>query len=155
MARRRAKGLASVSASPLQLLPFLSVVACTLGTIILLIIIIATKVATDAQQTLLALPENQNSNVEPTDKQAVYVECQEEGVIIYPGNQFVSMNEIDDPNSAFQQLLSQVKTQENYIVYFLVRPSGVSVFDKTRAITEAEEINFRYEPIDENWQLDT
>lgn len=152
MARRRKSS--EIAPSSLQLFPFLSVVACTLGSIMLLIIIISTKVATDAQQALLAIPESEAGEAAATGKGAVYVECREDGVTVYPGNQFISEDEMAAPNSEFRQFLSQLEPGGEEIVYLLIRPSGVEVFDQARTIIEEEGLDLRYEPIDENWQLD-
>lgn len=151
---RSSRKVHSTSETTLQLFPFLSVVACTLGSIMLLIIIISTKVGVDAQQNLLTLPENEQE-IDLTDKEVVYIECSEAGVTLYPGSQFVSEDQIDVSSSQLNQFLSEVQEQENGMVYVLIRPSGVGVFDQVRSLIEQKGIEFRYEPIDENWQLDT
>ena len=151
---RSSRKVHSASENTLQLFPFLSVVACTLGSIMLLIIIISTKVAADAQQNLLTLPENEQE-IDLTDKEVVYIECSEAGVNLYPSGQFVSEDQIDVSSSQLNQFLSEVQEQENGMVYVLIRPSGVGIFDEVRNLIEQKGIEFRYEPIDENWQLDT
>lgn len=153
MASRRGYRQVSDRSSPLQLFPFLSVIACTLGSMMFLIIIISMKIATDAQQRLLTLPET-SEETDTSNKELIYVECREEGIVVYPGNQFISEDEIDAPNSVFQELLNRLQLEEEAMIYLLVRPSGVEAFDQTRTLIEQEEIDFRYEPIDENWQLD-
>lgn len=151
---RSSRKVHSTSETTLQLFPFLSVVACTLGSIMLLIIIISTKVGVDAQQNLLTLPENEQE-IDLTDKEVVYIECSEAGVNLYPGSQFVSEDQIGASSLQLNQFLSEVQEQENGMVYVLIRPSGVGVFDQVRSLIEQKGIEFRYEPIDENWQLDT
>lgn len=153
MARSNRKVYSASDTTTLQLFPFLSVVACTLGSIMLLIIIISTKIAADAQQTLLTLPKNEQE-IDLTDKEVVYVECSEGGVTLYPGGQFVSEDQIGFSSSQLNQFLSQVENQDNGMVYVLIRPSGVGVFDQVRNLIEEQGIEFRYEPIDEDWQLD-
>lgn len=150
MPRRRKKFTAP--AASFELFPFLSVVACTLGSLVLIIIIITTKVSTSEQQILLTLPESEQE-ADLTDNTAVYVECRDEEIVLYPGGQSIPEGEISASNSQLQQFLTEAKQKENTIVYLLVRPNGVSVFDQVRTIIEQEDIQFRYEPLEEDWQL--
>ena len=152
MARRGARK-ASNEASNLELFPFLSVVACTLGSLVLLIIIIALQIGSDARQLLLSLPGTEQET-QISQNPLLYVECREEAIVLYPGSREIPKEEIDRFNSEIANFLEEAKQDENTIIYFLIRPSGVSVFDRMRNIVEQENINLRYEPIGKDWQLD-
>ena len=135
----------------LELFPFLSVLACTIGSLILLIIVVSTQsLTTNPKVKIVAKVENGSNQ----GKQPHYIECREDGVILYPSKKFISLNNLEQPNSALLELIAQVKANRNqeYIIVVL-RPKGIEVFQKVRTLIEKEEIDIGYEPIEEGWTL--
>lgn len=135
----------------LELFPFLSVLACTIGSLILLIIVISTE-------TLNSNPEVQIiARVEDGLNQAKkprYIECRKDGVVIYPSEEFVPINQLDNPNSALKRLINEVRNnRDKEYVIVAVRPDGIDVFQKVRDLIEMENIDIGYEPIQEGWNL--
>jgi hypothetical protein len=110
-----------------SLFPFLSVLLCAMGVLIVVI----------SGQNLLAVGGGIDQALEIGSgtfegKEAIYIECREEGIIIYPEETAVPLQEIkdEDPGSAWMQLLTTLESrkEEQYLV-FLIRPEGTEAFD--------------------------
>ena len=135
----------------LELFPFLSVLACTIGSLILLIIVVSTQTLdSNPEVTIVARTENGANQ----DKQPRYIECREDGVVIYPSGEFIPLNQIDNPESALTRLINEVKAnRDQEYVIVAVRPKGIEVFQTVRNLIEQEDIDIGYEPIEEGWTL--
>ncbi|BAQ59922.1 hypothetical protein GM3708_328 [Geminocystis sp. NIES-3708] len=146
--RRRSKS----NKIELELFPFLSVLACTIGSLILLIIVLSTETLKDNPEvTIIAKTEAGGVNKK---KQPRYIECQKDGVVIYPSQEFISKNELSKPNSKLANFIKEIKkNKDKEYVIVAVRPNGIDVFQKVRDLIEKEEIDIGYEPIEENWKL--
>ncbi len=135
----------------LDLFPFLSILACTIGTLILLIIVMTVQSLSNQRSvTIVAKGETgQNQN-----KQPYYVECRGEGVIIHPQKTFVPIADLNRRNSPLESLLERLQRRRNqdYLIV-VVRPDGIEVFKELRAIVEPLGIDLGYEPLDEGWKL--
>ncbi len=135
----------------LELFPFLSVLVCTIGTLILLIIVVTSQILSNQRQvTIIARSESgQNQTKIPR-----YIECQGNGIIIHPSQDLVLKKDIDSPSSALRRLLNEVSSRRNeeYLIV-AIRPDGIDVFDKVRNLIEKENIDIGFEPIDEGWRL--
>jgi biopolymer transport protein ExbD len=145
------KRITKRSVTEIELFPFLSVLACTIGVLILLIIVLMAQTFTNQRQvTIIAKTENgQNQNKQPR-----YIECRSDGIIIHPGEEFVSLTALNLSYSPLQTLLEEVKTnRDTQYLIVAIRPDGIEVFDKVRALIESEGIDIGYEPIDEGWTL--
>lgn len=146
--RRRA---ISRPSTEIELFPFLSILACTIGTLILLIIVLTTQMFGDqGAVTIVAKTENgTNSNKTPR-----YLECKANGVVIYPGEKFVAKANLYSPSSPFKQLLEQVKNNKNkqYLIV-VIRPDGVEIFQEIREVIEKQGIDIGYEPIEQGIKL--
>ncbi|MEM9273543.1 MAG: hypothetical protein AAGA80_11355 [Cyanobacteria bacterium P01_F01_bin.143] len=135
-----------------ELFPFLSILACTIGTLILLIIVLTTQALNKQEVTIVARTEEENG-VNKT-KNPRYIECKADGVIIYPGEEFVSLEQLDKPNSAMTKLLAQVEqNRDREYLIVAVRANGIDTFNLVRNRIEGAKIDIGYEPIDANWQL--
>ena len=135
----------------LELFPFLSILACTIGSLILLIIVVSTETLNaNPEVTIIAKSEGGVNQ----KKQPRYIECKEDGVVIYPSQEFVPKNELSKPNSKLLKFITDVKANKNkeYVIV-AVRPSGIDVFQPVRDLIEKEEIDIGYEPIEEGWTL--
>lgn len=135
----------------LELFPFLSILVCTIGTLILLIIVVTSQILSNQRQvTIIARSEHgQNQNKTPR-----YIECQGNGIIIHPSQELVLKEDLDLPSSALRRLLDEVSSRRNqeYLIV-AIRPDGIDVFDKVRSLIEQENIDIGFEPIDESWRL--
>ncbi|ERN43157.1 hypothetical protein KR51_00000490 [Rubidibacter lacunae KORDI 51-2] len=135
----------------LELFPFLSVLACTIGSLILLIVVIAAQMLdSDREVAIVARLEAGRTQ----QKVPRYIEIRGDGVVIHPGEVFVSVLNLDDAKSPLVQLLDEIEQRRDseYLIA-AVRPSGVSLFDAVRTLIERREIDLGFEPIDETWQL--
>lgn len=143
----------SISKQPIQteLFPFLSILACTIGTLILLIIVITSQMLNEQKDVKIVVKSEQGDN---RLKQPRYIECRADSVVIYPSQTIVKEQQIGQKNSAFSRLLTEMK-QNRDREYFIVavRPDGFQVFEKVRDLIEAEGIDLGYEPFDSDWQL--
>jgi hypothetical protein len=135
----------------MELFPFLSILACTIGTLILLIIVISTQTLSSSPEvTIIAKTEiGKNRSKKPR-----YLECRKDGVIIYPNQEFVPINKLNNVDSKLLQLISEVKeNNEREYVIVAIRPQGIEVFKQVRNLIESQGIDLGYEPIEEGWKL--
>ena len=135
----------------LELFPFLSVLVCTIGTLILLIIVVTSQILSNQRQVTIVARSESGQNQTKTPR---YIECQGNGIIIYPSQDLVLKEDIDSPSSALRRLLDEVSSRRNeeYLIV-AIRPDGIDVFDKVRNLIEKENIDIGFEPIDEGWRL--
>jgi biopolymer transport protein ExbD len=143
----------SRQAIEIELFPFLSILACTIGTLILLIIVLTTQLFSSQREvTILAKTETETGK--NNRKIPRYIECKKEGIIIYPNKKFVSTNDLEASNSALKQLLNELKKRRDreYLIVAL-RPDGIEVFKKVRNLIEQQGIDIGYEPIEQDWKL--
>ena len=133
-----------------ELFPFLSILACTIGTLILLIIVLTTQALEQQEVTIIARTEKGENQ----SKVPLYIECREDGVVLYPSEEFVPEEQLDNPNSALQKLIDRVKANKDreYLIVAL-RPNGIDVFERIRNLVEGEGIDIGYEPVDSTWKL--
>ncbi|WP_319421672.1 hypothetical protein [Pleurocapsa sp. FMAR1] len=94
-----------------------------------------------------------NSGSINQNKIPLYVECQKNGVIIHPSQEFVATEDLNQSNSVLNQLFSQIKAEKEEYIIVAIRPDGIEVFQKIRELIESEGIDIGYEPIDQDWQL--
>lgn len=135
----------------LELFPFLSVLACTIGSLILLIIVISTQTLNSNPEVKIIAQTEDGVNQK---KQPRYIESKEDGVILYPSQEFVAKNQLANPNSALTKLIQEVSNNRDkeYII-IAIRPKGIEVFEQVRNMLEKEKIDIGYEPIEEGWTL--
>ena len=135
-----------------ELFPFLSILACTIGTLILLIIVLTTQALNKQEVTIVARTEGENGVNK--SKNPRYIECKSDGVVLYPGEEFVPQAKLNAPNSAMMKLISQVeKNRDREYLIVAVRSNAIDTFKLVRNLVEGAEIDIGYEPIDANWQL--
>lgn len=149
--RRRSSSRPTIE---IELFPFLSILACTIGTLILLIIVMTTQLFDSQREvTILAKTEN-NEEGKNQSKTPRYIECRKNGIILHPSQEFVKKSDIENSNSALKRLLNEVKQNSNkeYLIV-AIRPDGIEVFKKVRDLIEQQGIDIGYEPIDKDWTL--
>ena len=146
--RNRSNRSASIE---IELLPFLSVLACTIGTLILLILVLTSQLYSEQQEVKILVKTENGKNLSKFPR---YIECQEDGVIIHPSQTFVSQTELNRNGSAFKNLLNQMsRNREREYLIVAVRPNGIKVFQEVRELIEKEKIDIGYEPINNDWKL--
>ena len=140
----------SKNRTEIELFPFLSILACTIGTLILLIIVLTTQALEQQEVTIVAKTEK-GENQHKTPR---YIECRRNGVVLYPSEEFVPQEQLDNPNSALRKLITQVKiNQDKEYLIVALRPDGIDIFERVRTLVEGEEIDIGYEPVDSTWKL--
>jgi hypothetical protein len=130
-----------------SLFPFLSVLVAVMGTLILII--------AGMTQIGLASPKQrvEVDTFDPGKKNPVYVECQEDGVLIHPDDPtsgtpvFVNRGRLEAPGSAWYALLTRLEYDRNHYLQLLVRHDGVATFNAARASVSETAIDVGYEPI--------
>jgi biopolymer transport protein ExbD len=146
-----------------ELFPFLSVLACTIGTMILLIIVLTMQLFTTQREVTIVAKSETGEMGKNRNKTPRYIECRQDGVIIHQvsqknnsqsSQQFVAKKNLENQNSALIKLINEVKAKRDreYVIVAL-RPDGLEVFQKVRALIEKEEIDIGYEPVEKDWKL--
>ena len=141
----------SQTAIEVQLLPFLSVLACTIGTLILLILVLTSQLYSQQQTVKIIAKTESGKNF---SKKPRYIECNKDGIIIYPSQEFIAEAQLSNVDSPLRELLEEINNnrEEEYLIV-AVRPDGIEVFREVRELIEAKNIDIGYEPIDQEWQL--
>ena len=136
-----------------ELFPFLSILACTIGTLILLIIVLTTQALNKQEVVIVAKEGEQGVNASKTPR---YIECRSTGIILHPSEDFIPKEQLQAPDSGLQKLITEMKANRDreYLI-IAIRPNAIDVFDRVRAIVEKAEIDIGYEPIDAGWTLKT
>ncbi|MBE9223466.1 hypothetical protein IQ215_12235 [Cyanobacterium stanieri LEGE 03274] len=132
----------------MELFPFLSVLACTIGTLILLIIVISTESIESSSEVTIIGQTEEGQNTSKTPR---YIECRQDGIILHPEETFIPRNQISRSNSPLLTLIREVENNRDseYIIVIL-RPTGLETFYEVRDLVEARNIDIGYEPIDED-----
>ncbi len=131
---------------------FLDILTCTIGIFILMIIIMTMQAVN--QQEVIIVAKTEGENGINKSKNPRYIECRSNGVVLYPGEEFVPQEKLNDPNSAMSKFISQVeKNRDREYLIVAVRSNGIDTFKLVRNIVERAEIDIGYEPIDAHWQL--
>jgi biopolymer transport protein ExbD len=149
--RRRSSSRPSIE---IELFPFLSILACTIGTLILLIIVMTTQLFNSQREVTILAKTEHNERRKNQNKMPRYIECRKDGIILHPSQEFVAKNDIESSNSVLKKLLNEVEQNSNkeYLI-IAIRPDGIEVFKKVRNLIEQKGIDIGYEPIDKDWTL--
>lgn len=150
MARRN--GGASIGGSlGAELFPFLAVLACVIGTLILLVILVTSGLLGSRRSITLVAESSAGRNVALRPH---YVEVTGDGVVLHPGGETVPASSLGRQGTPLAELLRDVSANRDreYVIVAL-RPSGYPHFDRVRAQVEGRGIQIGYEPIDEGWKL--
>lgn len=145
------RSVARTKHTDVELFPFLSILACTIGTLILLIIVLTTQ-ALDPQEVTIVAKEGQGVNQSKTPR---YIECRDDGIVLHPSQTFVPRADIKDSDSPLRQLIKEVKAnKENEYLVVVLRPNGIDMFNQVRNLVESEGIDIGYEPIEYGLELE-
>ena len=137
----------------IELFPFLSVLACTIGTLILLIIVLTTQ-ALEPQEAIVVAKTEEDSKGANKNKIPIYIECREDGFVLHPSKEFAPRADLYDEKSPLRKLVATLKSQkeEKYLIVIL-RPDGLEMFNKIRELVTKEEIDIGYEPLEFGLEL--
>ncbi len=136
-----------------ELFPFLSVLACTIGTLILLIIVLTTQ-ALDPQEAVVVAKAEKDGKGANKNKTPLYIECRQDGFIIHPSKEFAPRADIYDQKSPLRKTIAKLKANKDkqYLIVIL-RPDGLEMFDKLRELVDKEGIDIGYEPLEFGLEL--
>lgn len=136
-----------------ELFPFLSVLACTIGTLILLIIVLTTQ-ALEPQEAVIVAKVDKNSKGANQEKTPIYIECRKDGFTLHPNKQFAPRADLYDKASPLRKTIADLKAnkQEKYLILIL-RPDGLEMFDKIRDEVRQAGIDIGYEPLEYGIEL--
>lgn len=140
----------SPPATEIELFPFLSVLACTIGTLILLIIVLTTQLFSEQQAVKIIAKSETGQN---TTKNPRYIECRQDGIIIYPQEEFISQEYLKLSDTLLELLLTLKQNKDKEYLIVAVRPDGIETFQEVRGLIEKQGIDIGYEPIDQNWKI--
>lgn len=140
-----------------ELFPFLSVLACTIGTLVLLIVVLTTQALKPQEAVVVAKTEaktDKNSKGANQNKTPVYIEAREDGFILHPSKKFAPRTDLYDEKSALRKTIANLKANKNkqYLILIL-RPDGLEMFDKARQLVQGEGIDIGYEPLEYGLEL--
>ena len=136
-----------------ELFPFLSVLACTIGTLILLIIVLTTQ-ALDPQEAVVVAKAEKDGKGANKNKTPLYIECRQDGFIIHPSKEFAPRADIYDRESPLRKTIAKLKANKDkqYLIVIL-RPDGLEMFNKLRELVDKEGIDIGYEPLEFGLEL--
>jgi hypothetical protein len=137
-------------ATEVELFPFLSVLACTIGTLILLIIVLTTQMLGEQQAITIVAKSETGQNASKTPR---YIECRNDGIVIYPEKEFIPQKYLNLSYTLLELLLTLKQNRDKEYLIVAIRPDGIEVFQEVRGLIEKQGIDIGYEPIDQNWQL--
>jgi biopolymer transport protein ExbD len=149
----RRRTISKKNHTQIELFPFLSVLACTIGTLILLIIVLTTQSLSQQEVVIVAREGEKGVNAQKNPR---YIECRENGVILHPSAELIPVAQLEKPNSPLKKLIAEVKANRDreYLIVAL-RPDAIDVFNQVRTIVKQEKVEIGYEPIDATWTLKT
>ena len=136
-----------------ELFPFLSVLACTIGTLILLIIVLTTQ-ALEPQEAVVVAKIDENSKGANKTKTPLYIESREDGFVLHPSKEFAPRADLYDSKSPLRKTIANLKANKDkqYLILIL-RPDGLEMFEKVRQLVEEEGIDIGYEPLEYGLEL--
>lgn len=131
-----------------ELFPFLSVLACTIGTLILLIIVLTTQ-ALEPQEAVIVAKTDEDSKGLNRNKSPIYLEARKDGFILHPSKDFAPRADLYDEQSPLRKTIASLKAnKERQYLILILRPDGIEMFDKARELVVQEGIDIGYEPLE-------
>ncbi len=136
-----------------ELFPFLSVLACTIGTLILLIIVLTTQ-ALEPQEAVVVAKVDENSRGTNQNKTPLYIEARKDGFVLHPSKEFAPRADLYDERSPLRKTIANLKANKDkqYLILIL-RPDGLEMFNKIRELVEQDGIDIGYEPLEYGLEL--
>jgi hypothetical protein len=127
------------------------VLACIIGTLVLLVIIVTSSVLGEKRSITLVAKDASGRSVALKPH---IVECRGDGVMLYSTGEFIPKAQIARRDTPLRKLLSEVaERKESEYVIVAVRPDGMELFETVRDQIENRGIQIGYEPIDAEWTV--
>jgi len=123
---------------PTSFFAFLSVISCTIGLLMLVLVSVTVTSFWGAEQVLEIPTQDDGSFV----RGRIYVECTAKGLIVHPDETVVSLKDLEDPARWIDGpygkcLMTLIRRERDGSAHFFIRPGGLAVF--RRAISYALE----------------
>lgn len=117
---------------PTPFMAFLSVIMCTIGLLMLVLVGVAVTSFWGAEQVIVEVPSVDGGSASPG---RIYVECADDGLVVHPEEIVVSLEDLEDParwiNGPYGRCLIELRRRgDGGSVHFLVRRGGLAVFRK-------------------------
>lgn len=143
----------------IELFPFLSVLVCTIGTLILFIVVLTSQ-NLDPQEAVVVAKGIVQTQKDAKGKGAnktkvpLYIECRQDGFILHPNKEFAPRADIYDKKSPLSKMIASLKANKDkqYLIVIL-RPDGIEMFNKLRGIVQEQGIDIGYEPLEFGLEL--
>ena len=138
--------------------PFLSIMAIVLKLISLILVVIVMRIAVNKKGirvvALAGLWDQSTGNTTDT-KVPSYIDCQEDGLVLYPVQKHVSWEQLQHPGNDVEQLLDAVqgKKETDYIVV-MVRPKSVKFYRTVRSLLSKRPIDVGYDVVDPDFKVE-
>ena len=134
-----------------ELFPFLAVLACMIGTLVLVIIIVTSGVLGEKRSITLVA---RDTDARSTSIRPHIVELRRDGVMLHSSKQLIPASELRKAGTPLRQLLQEVarNRDEEYIIV-AIRPDGYAHFERLRDMIEGRGIKIGYEPVDQEWKI--
>jgi hypothetical protein len=136
--------------------PFLSIMAIVLKLISLILVVIVMRIALNKDGlkiiALRGLYPGKGSLQHL--KSPAYLDCYPDKVIIYPGKQVVTWDDLRKPSNTLEKLLTRIEanTAKEYVV-ILVRPESVALYRAVRKLVQQRSIEIGMEVIDADYDV--
>lgn len=136
----------------IELFPFISVLACTIGTLILLIIVMTTQ-ALEPQEAVVVAKTEEGKGANK-NKTPIYIECRQDGFILHPSKEFAPRADIYDEQSPLRKTIARLKANKDkqYLIVIL-RPDGLEMFNQIRNLVQEQGVDIGYEPLEFGLEL--
>jgi hypothetical protein len=143
MGRRSGEG------AKVTLFSFLDILTFCIGSLILILISIT---LISSENKIKDIIIKVKAEQEELKKNPIYLEVQQNQVVILPQGLGTSFEKLDEKNSNFMQLMGSLNRHKEYVI-FAVRPKGIMTFKKARSITEKMGVDIGFEPIEAEWNI--
>jgi len=152
MARERTK-----TKTDLDVTGFLSVMSIVTGLIALILFVIALRIALNPNALkivsfrLFTSSRATGANL----KVPSYVDCQPNGLVLYPGKIRVTWEDLQRPGNQFERMLDKIQqeTEKEYIIV-MVRPQSVKFYRQVRNLIGKRPIDVGYDAVDAEYVVD-
>lgn len=152
MARQRTK-----TKTDLDVTGFLSVMSIVTGLICLILFVIALRIAMNPKGVIIVsfklFTSSRASPVNP--KVPSYIDCQPDGLTLYPGETKVTWEDLQRPENAVVKMLDKIQVDAaNQYVIVMVRPESVKFYRQIRKMVGQRPIDVGYDAIDADFKVD-
>ena len=125
-----------------SLFPFLSVLVGVIGTMVLIISGMS-LVGLQKTDQVIELEHDPQTN-----KEAVFVECRQDGLLLHPERMLVPLDRMVSNDSLwFRRMQDLMADKDRRYLVLLVRPDGIECFRRTFGMAKAAGIDVGYDPV--------